>query len=524
MAFPYPIHDALFELILSEEGHPEYPIDEPETFWAFFLSCFDCSKSDGGRLTEQVQKRLRALLNSQLFRGDNGEILGSKPTIPLQYAGNSFCMVGVSTDEAQQAEELLLLRGHNAVMPTDETSGQQRFTLSPNDKSMITKARNVFVLLQNRTAVANGLHLGYCLAGGLANLISPEVLDDKAKTAERFDLASTYDNVNYNPYLKTVSSCDPFADAYAIKRAAATRQMFDKGGSILRANFEGAELDAALAVLEEVAPNGNRQSFRAQPSATAIPDPSRVLRDACPSAATLEKTKKYMDPKVYAHWVQASKAAPAYFINDFVALTDEDDFYNPNRLRFPVSASFIGHITPEKVALLPLSATPGKIGRDNYQFVCVSLSVLMRPGLMLYPHEEMVSILSGIAFRFKSAADFIGFMKESASSTIEDIEKGEFRKVLSGSNFDKVFGRQDATVEEMVELLKQIAYLNFPKFQADYLCEDKFLESAYVIPKLGNLTQELDRLWAVSIETIRMAVHRFKEENANAQQPVAMRQ
>ena len=119
--------------------------------------------------------------------------------------------------------------------------------------------------------------------------------------------------------------------------------------------------------------------------------------------------------------------------------------------------------------------------------------------------------------------EFIEFMKESASTIIEAIEKGDFRSVLSGTNFNKIFARPEATEDEMVDLLKQLAYFNFSKFKADYLCEDKFLESAYLIPKLGALTQELDKLWAVSLAPIRAAVHRLKEAQMEAGHGAVMR-
>ena len=328
-------------------------------------------------------------------------------------------------------------------------------------------------------------------------------------------MAATYDNAAYNPYLDEVSTCDPFSDSDAIKRAAATRQMMDKGGKILLANLEGDELKAAQAILEEISPNGNRQSFRAQPSATAIPDPSRILGNACPSASTLEKSRGYLDRRVFDYWSKVSEKAQ--FVNDFIALTEDEDPYNPKRLRFPVSSSFIVHLTPEKAAQLPLNSQPGNVF-DNYQFACVSLPTLMRPGLFFYPHEFYLSILSGIAFRFRNTADFIGFIMESASTIIENIEQGsDFRRVLSGANFNKIFARPDASEEEMIEQLKQIAYFNFSKFKADYLCEDNFLEAAYLAPKqLGTLMHELDKLWTVSLPTIRAAVHRYKEEQMNA--------
>lgn len=522
MVFPYPVSEALLEQIITDQ-HPEFKIDDPAAFWALFLSCFDYSKSDAGRLTETVQRKLRRLVTSQLFFGDNGEIIGSQPTIPLQYAGNSFCLVGASIDPERETEDLALLRQHRAVMPPEGMRWQQPFTLSPNDKSMLTKARNVFVLLQDRTAADTGMHLGYCLAGGLASLISPEVLEEKARTPEKFELAAKYDNASYDPYQQTISFSDPFTDAYAIKRAAATRQTMDKMGAVLAANLHGPELDAAKAVLQDIAPNGNKQSFRAQPAATAIPDPSRILRDACPSASTIEKTKPYLDRRVYAYWTQ-KKDVPQHYINDFLAVNEDDDPYDPNRLRFPVSASFIGHTTPEKVAQLPIDALLGKLGRVAYKMVCVSLPALMRPGLHLYPHELNLSILSGIAFRFKKSADFMMFLAESASSIIEDIEKGNFKALLSGSNYQKIFSNIDASDEETMQRLKQIAYFNFDAFMADYLCEDKFLESAYLLPPKGlhQLTQTLDKLWGASEPTIIAAIHRFRQSQQADAQGAAM--
>lgn len=519
MKFPYPINDQLFQQILA--GSEQYPIDEPEQFWAFFLSCFDCSKHDGGRLTETVQKRLRALIDSQLFRDDaTREILGSRSTLPLQFSATTFCLVGVATDAEGQAQDHKTLRTKNALMPA-ENVGAQRLTLHPNDKPMPTQARNVYVPLLNRTTAANNLHLGWCLTSGLSNLIAPDLLEKKVKNEERFDLAAKYDNVAYNPYLKQVSVADPSADAIAIKRAAATRHVFEKGGAILKANLQNNELTEALSVLEDMAPNGNRQTFKTQAAATAIPDPSRVLRDACPSDSTLEKVKPYLSADVYGHWVQASKKAPAYFINDFVSADDNDDPYDPKRLRFPVSSTFVGHLSVEKVAKLPLSAKPGLVGRDNYQEICVSLPELIRPGMFLYPHELFLGVLSGIAFRFGTKADFTGFMKEVGNAIITAIEKGQFNRVLSGQNFAKVFKVDDASEETVLTKLKQLAYFDFAKFQADYLCDDKYLETAYLLndsktapgANFAKFTQELEQLWQVSLPTIKKAVHDCYEQN-----------